>query len=267
MVNRRQYVTLIEVMIAMGLISILMTVLMGYYSQIEFLHGQIDRARDESFELRYLEARLAQVIPSAISAKPPTKETEKKNDFYFYTSTNLESGVEGPSLVFTYDNGIDIDPAFCNHVLGRLLVESRNGESSLVLLTWPVPRCTKGTFPPPMKKEILISKVTDISYQFFSPTVQENQQDNQSNQSNANGQSNQNNIDNQQQQQNTTPTTPKETPPRDQWVDNWKMAYGELPVVVKISLKRSVQTGLVPPSEPIVLAYPLPNSKKPIIIP
>lgn len=250
----QRHVTLVEVIIAMLLVSILMTVLMGYYGQIEIIHGQVELARQQSFQIRYLQARLAYVLPSIIPVKAPVKQPEKKYDFYFYTSDDQDASIKGTSLVFTYDNGIDINPAFSNTVLGRLALEDQDGNGRLVLMTWPAARYAKGTFPPPMQKEVLIDRVTELTFEFFNPNPPEPPTT----------------IDNQStnQQQGTNTLAEDNTPkaPLNQWVSSWVLAYKDLPAIIRVTIKRSVQTGLVAKDQPIQMAFPLPNSKKPIVI-
>ena len=241
----KRHVTLIEVMIAMALVSVLMTVLMGYYGQISMLHSEVEAARQESFLLRYLQARLSYVLPAILPVKSPKAEKEKANDFYFFTSEDQDGGIQAPSLVFTYDNGVDIDATFSNGVLGRLALENRDGKGRLVLLTWPLPRY-KGEMPPPMKKEILIDKVTSLSFSFFNPLE----------------------ADTESKTKDLPQPVQDETPKADQnvWLPSWKLAYNDLPAIIKVTVTRSIETGLIPPDQPITMAFPIPNSKKTIIM-
>ncbi len=244
----KRYVTLVEVLIAMALVSVLMTVLMGYYAELEFLHAQTDRAREEGFQMRYLQTRLSYVLPRIVSVTPPVQEPEKKRDFYFFTSTEATGINLLPSLVFVFDNGIDLDPYFSNNVLGRLMIEESEANQKLVLLTWPVPRCWKKEGPPPVKLEVLIDKVTDMEYAFFYPGMPQNAPA----------------VDIKGVQ--TKPLAHEDMPEPNQWHDMWNMAYVDLPAVIKLRIKRSVQTGLTPADQWIELAFPIPGAKKPIVM-
>lgn len=232
----------------MGLMTILMTALMGFYAQMEYVHAQVDRAREEGFELRYIQARLSHVLPRIIAVHTSPKEKEKTDDFYFFSSQDENERLRSPNLVFTYDNGVDLDPAFSNRVLGRLFLEQENGKKQLSLATWPVPRCWRST-DPPMKKEVLLENVTDLEFLFFFPRPP------------GEGMA--------IKLKGIVSPFDKESkvdPEEDIWHDQWIMNYQDLPVIVKLRLKRSVQTGLTPASEWVEFAFPIPNAKKPLVV-
>lgn len=233
---KQRFATLMELLIAMVLVSVLLAVLLSYYAQIEVVQSEVTQARLEGFQLRYLQMRLSSVIPYTIPVTGPVNESDKSKDFYFYTNSDE---TVAPELVFTYDNGIDIDPRFSNHVLGRLMLDQ--DQQRLFLLTWPVPRCwTKEEEPPPMKREVLIDKVTDIDFQFFYPPASQ-----ETTGSSIGGES---------------------KPAADQWHSRWNMSYQDLPAVVKVRVKRNVQTGFTPAGQWIEMAFPLPNARKPIVV-
>lgn len=239
---------LLEVVIAMALVSVLMAMLMGYYGQLELIHHEIDEAQDESFQLRYLQTRLAYVLPRIIPVKGCPAEPEKIKDFYFYTSNAESMYVRPPSLVFTFDNGIDLDPRFSNYVLARLLIEYVGSEQRLVLLMWPVPRCWRKDGLPPMKKEILIDKIADVDFDFFLPAEPDNK------------------AVVQIRGVGSKPIPEEERVETNQWHSSWNIAYQDLPAIIKIKIQRTVPTGLTPAGEWIEMAFPIPNSRKPIVI-
>ncbi len=72
----------------------------GYYGQISILHNEVEVARQESFALRYLQARLSYVLPATLAVRPPVSEKEKVNDFYFFTTEDQDGSIQGQSLVF-----------------------------------------------------------------------------------------------------------------------------------------------------------------------
>lgn len=245
MTHDKRHMTLIEVMIAMALVSILLTALMGYYAQIETIRYDVDKAQDEGFQLRYLQARLSYVLPRALPVKGSPGEPEKVRDYFFFSSS------EGlfSELVFSYDNGVDLDERFSNHVLGRLFVEEAESGNYLVLATWPVPRCwTKEGESPPIRKEILIDHIEGLDFEFFHPSEAP-----EGVRTNVAG------IDTQLMGEESELE-------RNQWHSNWSSSYKYLPAIVKVRIKRSIQTGITKPSEWLDLAYPLPNAKAPIII-
>ncbi|MDP1836069.1 MAG: hypothetical protein Q8K75_09120 [Chlamydiales bacterium] len=243
----KRFVTLLEVVIAMALVSVLMTVLMSYYGQIAMIQGEVNSAREEGFQLRYLQARLSYVLPRIVPVRGPVGELDKRDDFYFYSQEENELS---PSLVFTYDNGIDLDARFSNHVLGRLMLDEKDGHQRLMLYTWPVPRCwTKDEEQPPMKKEVLVDRITDVDFQFYYPpdpaelpgiAIRG--------------------------LQSTPVGNEQDKPAKDQWMSRWYPSYMDLPAVVKVRVKRTVQTGLTPAGQWIDMAFPLPNSRKAIAV-
>lgn len=231
---RRQFFTLLEVIIAMALVSLLMTMLFSYYAQIESLQAAAAREKEEGFQLRYLQARLATLLPSTIS--------KNGEDFYFYTHRGSE---EMASLTFTFDNGVDLDAHFSNHVLARLFLEESQG--NLLLARWPVPRCWTKEEAPPMLREVLIDRVTGLDFAFYyPPTPSENKG------VTIRGVQN-------------SPTTKGELE-TNQWYSLWHSSYRDLPAIIKVRIKRSVQTGLTPAGEWIEMAFPIPNAKKPIAV-
>jgi len=233
--------SLIEVLISMVLVSILMTTLMGMYAQFEWMHVEVEQARRESFELRYVQGRLAEVLPKAISSA----NSDHKKDFYFYTSQEESGQLRAPSLVFAYDNGIDLDPLFSNHVLGRLFLEQVGNRKQLVLTTWPIPRCELSE-QPPMHKEVLLDDVTDLSFSFFEPYPHVVEKE-------ATG-------DTKKKQED------RAQPSVNSWQETWLAEYDKLPVLVKVQLKRGVQTGSTPAGEWLDFVYPLPKAAFTIVV-
>ena len=152
-------------------------------------------------------------------------------------------------LVFSYDHGIDLNERFSNHVLGRLFVEETESNNYLVLATWPVPRCwTKEDESPPIRKEILIDRVEELDFEFFHPSEAPEKVRTTIAGIDAQGISEETELE------------------RNQWYSNWSSSYKLLPAIIKVRIKRNVQTGITGPSDWLELAYPLPNAKAPIII-
>ena len=246
---QRRLMTLIEVLIAMGLVSILMTALMGFYAQIEYVHTDVDRAREEGFELRYIQARLSKVLPRIIAVEPPAKEKEKAEDFYFFTSQDENGRLRSPSLVFTYDNGVDLEALFSHRVLGRIFLEQEGENRQLSLATWPVPRCWREA-EPPMQKEVLLEHVTDLEFSFFNPRSPEDDGKVQSKGVRA----------------SVFDKNAKVEAEKDRWHERWGMEYQDLPAIIKLRIKRDRPTGLTPANEWVEFAFPLPNAKKMILV-
>ena len=107
--HRKSFFTLIEVLIAIGLVVVLLSTLLGIYSYIDRMHREIRISEQTNFRLLYAQYRLAEVLPNAIKKeKNPAKK--QLDDFYFYMTSGIKKGT--PSLVLTFDNGITIPRIF-----------------------------------------------------------------------------------------------------------------------------------------------------------
>ena len=155
----RRFVTLLEVLIAMGLITILLTVLLGIYGQTVRTQQHVEQALQSNFQLLYAQFRLNQVIPTIIN---PVDDKDHYG-YAFYTQ-------DSDSLVFTYDNGTGSGTFFSNEVIGRLFLDENK---RLMFLTWPVPK----RYPdvePPVRTEVLLENVDELSFNFYRPVPIEN---------------------------------------------------------------------------------------------
>ncbi len=228
---RRRFTTLLEMIIAMGLVSILLTTLLGIYSQIDETHVLVDKVRQENFNLRYVQSHLAAVITEIL---PPSAD-----DFYFYLDPQ-HAGTKGPSLVFTYDNGVDLDPDFASDVIGRLYVDNRG---QLCLATWPSPqRWDKGNAP--VKKEVLLDNVSSLAFAFYVPPLFSEKVI---------------------ETERIEPGKEKKDPNPGEWNTEWPMQYAQLPVMVRLQITRSVAHGSTQAGERISFVYPIKDSDKPLI--
>jgi len=152
--KHKRFVTLLEVLIAMGLISILLTVLLGVYGQTVKTQYQIEKTLQSNFQLLYAQFRLNQVIPTILN--PRENKNKEYRGWAFYT--------QNPgSLVFTYDNGTGSGTYFSNDVTARLFVDENN---RLMLLSWPVPK-RYSDVEPPMRTEVLLENVDSLTFDFF----------------------------------------------------------------------------------------------------
>ena len=120
MFSRRPF-TLVEVLIAFSLAAVLISTLMNIYWQVSVIHRESDEVRRRAFEVRYLQSRLADVLPKAIA---PIAKGDKSLDFFFYTP--VEIGAAGKSLVFSYDNGTIIVACGIPTAAGRTLLPLTN---------------------------------------------------------------------------------------------------------------------------------------------
>jgi len=225
-ISRRLF-TLIEVIIALSLTAIVMTSLTYFYMQIQEINNKTENSLREIYRFSYLESRLANVIPKAIS------ECSPKNDFAFFTTLGNSSEYfkHGTSnLIFTYDNGIDLNKQFSNHVLARLFLDNQN---RLVLATWPSFKRWKAGTNPPMKKEILLENVDNLTFSFFIPPTMDRTRVIKI-------------SENVKKKKLFIPG------PAGSWVTDWKSEYYELPAMMKVQIQTK--------GENMVFTFPLPNS-------
>lgn len=227
----KRHITLIELLISMALTTMILTTLMFFYKEIVHLNARYDEQQRESFQLRFLENRLSDILPKAVPEKTA------KHDFYFFSDPDYHGTFKNhsQSLVFTFDNGVDYDKSFSNHVLGRIYLDQ---SGRLTLAIWPSPaRWTDGDIPP-MKKEILLEGVNKLEFHFFIP------QD-KSEEAVANNNKN----------------DKVEPMPRLSWVNKWQQNYKQLPAIVRLEITRTVDNK----DQKITYAYPLPNVAIPIV--
>ncbi len=158
--SRKLKMTLLEMLIAIGLLSILLTTVLGIYQNMNWLQQEIGNSQKRKFNLLYVQYRLAEVLPLA-RAKQKEAVGKKPHDFYFYTM-DADHNSRFQSLVITYDNGIST-PDFSNEVIGKLFVDKEN---RLCLVTWPAIERESGPHIP-MRKEVLLENVEEIGFAFY----------------------------------------------------------------------------------------------------
>lgn len=221
--------TLIEVIIAMSLTAVILTTLTYFYMQIQEINTKAEKSLQNVYQIAYLQNRLAAVLPKAIA------ENNAKNDFLFFTTDNANSDTikQGTSsLIFTYDNGTDMNKSLSNNVVGRLFLDNNK---RLILATWPsYIRWKEGTNPT-MKKEVLLENVDDLSFSFFVA----------------------NNVDRGKvvgsQEKNQKKKIAKPEPPNT-WIKDWRFEFYELPAIMRVQIVKNGRT--------IPFTFPLPNSSK-----
>jgi len=155
---RRYHITLLEVLIAITLTSALLMTLLGYYSYVQHLSRQINKAREEGFQERYAQYRLSQILLKV------NKIEHKKDNFFTIDEGNYF--VIGQSLVFFYDRGVDIDPLYSGVVPARLFLDRNN---RLCLAVWPSPKSLSGEEIPFPKEEVLLGNVQRLKFLFYHP--------------------------------------------------------------------------------------------------
>lgn len=159
---KKSFVTLLEVIIAMALLSILLTSLFSMLAYTSAAQKMADSARDASFQELYVQHRLESVIPQIVG-----KNNEILTKPLLYIAQ--DGPFRGQSLVFVFDNDVGGDPDFSNEVLARLFVD-RDGR--FILMMWPTLE-RDASVSPPMQQEILLEGVKEIKFSFFRPPKEE----------------------------------------------------------------------------------------------
>lgn len=228
----RRCVTLIELLIAMTLTALILTVLFYFYRDIDWLNQDMEKSQRNAFRLSYVQNRLADVLPNAVS--PRTTD----EDFFFFQSGDVNGLLKNntPSLVFTYQFGANRDPLFANHDLGRLYLDDH---SNLSLATMPSPARWPSNGAPKIKNEILLEDVDSLSFQYYVPPQKERSQAGNKAPKGTYGKGK---------------NPPAEIQPKDAWHSDWKTDYHQLPAIVKVIVKMKNT------KEPVIFVYPLPNS-------
>ena len=220
--------TLIELMIAMGLTLLVISTMSYFFRHVNAINRAMDNLQEESFQKRYLESRLMDIIPKAVSA------TDQKHDFLFFSAPDSAGLFKNrtQSILLTFDNCVNLDSNFSSHVLGRLYLDE---EDRFCLAMWPSYKRWKENEIPPMKKEILLENVEELRFEFFAAP----------------------------DKGKTRRKKPKiELPPNlfGEWTNEWKSQYQQLPAIVKIHLIHKVKDE----EELMIFAFTLPETHQPI---
>lgn len=155
---RLRYFSLLEVMIALGLTLMIFTVLLGAYLSAERSALSWQKEEEAYFPQRYLQHRLEDVF------RHLTTKIDQQNNYFFSTPPSSLFLTDTPSLIFSYDNGILLDPRLSGEVLGRLFIDL---EGNLTLLTLPSREIWKEGINPPSHAEILMRGVRGLQFEFY----------------------------------------------------------------------------------------------------
>lgn len=247
---RKQYLTMMEVLIALSLTIILMTTLTYFYSQIDTLSRASEKLQKKGFHTRYAENRLTQVFANTIPDFN-FKQTNLARAFCFFTSGDLHGFLSpgNPSLVFMYNNQARADSDDADVVQARLFVD-KNGR--LILASWPPAYEWEPGNYPPAKLEILMEDVTQMEFEFFVTP--------KSNDKNKDTGPLQGAI---REREHVYQTLEPPTSPTS-WVSEWNKEYNKLPPMIKIFIRQKdmYSEGKFVDTQ---FAFPLPYSRDLII--
>lgn len=205
---RRVYMTLLETLIAVSLLSIVLVFVFGFFHELSEITRLTEISQKQSFQMRYLESRLGFIVERIVN----DNETSRK--FFFYTEPPNDAS-SFPSLILTFDNGVRQDPSFSGDVLGRLYIDDEN---NLRLAIWPLQGEDPHQF---FQEEVLLENVMDIRYSFYAaPKKVKDKNEIHSGE----------NID-----------PEKKTPKKGEWDDKWFVTYDQMPGLMSIFVKVKVK--------------------------
>lgn len=138
---KKRAITLIELFVALGLASIILSILFSYFVQTTRIDIKISSAKKEVLERQYLQTKLKQVFASI------SYPADSKKNTMFLSSKNY--------LYFFFDNQIDPDPDFSGKVMGKLAV---NKEKKLILSIYSKNK---------KRKETILNNVNQAKYDFL----------------------------------------------------------------------------------------------------
>lgn len=204
---------------------IVLTTLTFFYRQITTLNVQAEIQQKEGFKMRYIENRFSQIFPSAINAK------KKGKNFFFFTVSD-QGGIFAQSspisLIFSYDNGVDLSKPFSNKVVSRIFLDAKG---RLCMATWPIPSRWQAGVTLPMKFEVLLEEVESLKFGFFVAPDKKWQMDKTGPTPNP--------APNQPNPVPTATTTVTINPsPEGAWINEWSQDFKQLPAMIKVEVAR-----------------------------
>ena len=152
LIHSKRALILFELVIALGLTAILLTVLFRFFAGSVRMDHQVDEARAALYERQHLQTRLSGLFTSIV----PRSTVSPQHGSSFY-SINEKT----PGFVAIFDNGIDPDPDFSGPILGKVFLDD---QANLTLALWPLEMKEKQLF----RKEILLGHVQNMRFQFLA---------------------------------------------------------------------------------------------------
>lgn len=159
MKRQRRYITLLEMLIAMILVSVVLSAALYFYGYVIHVNQATEEVERSNFAMRYLQDRLSYVFTFAAHPK-------KKEQFFFNPTPLHGLFKDGTSaLIFTYDNGINQNTPFSGLVLGCLYVDKAG---VLRLTTWPDRKDWDESKLPPLHQEVFLDNIEGLSFEFYA---------------------------------------------------------------------------------------------------
>lgn len=155
---QKRPIMLFELMIALALTAILLTLLFRFFAGSVNMNQKIDSARSVLYHRQHFQTRLSSIF-HAITPRSLIGESVSSSFFTLDEKT--------PALLMIFDNGIDPDPQFSGPILGKIYLDAGN----LTLALWPLEKKEKKLY----RKEILLPHVQKMQFQFLAKKTVQNQ--------------------------------------------------------------------------------------------
>ena len=153
--QRRRSFVLIEVVIAITLFALLMTVLFGIFSRYVSTDDALNKARARYEKLVLANTKLQRAFLKSLHSIP--------DHHYFYLD-------DANNLVFTYDNDIENHEQYPAGVLAKLYIDDKN---NLSLAIWQHTNEKQEQCPDRFRKDIILENVSSVEYTFFKAPMEQ----------------------------------------------------------------------------------------------
>lgn len=201
-VKRKSSMTLLEVLVAMTVLSVLLVVIFGFFRELTVLDTFTKFQQEKVFKKSYVEFRLAHFFSNIINE---ADSQNKKFAFYIDPQDLTGGNSKFSSLVFTYDNGVRLLPQHSGHQRARLYLDHKK---RLCLASWPNEDQKEAQYEA-MQKEILLENVESLKFSCFAPYIPA-------------------------KEDSGTLTPPGMI--RNSWQEEWPVSYKSMPALIKMTL-------------------------------
>ena len=204
----KAYLTLLETLIAMSLLSLLLVFVFGFFRELSEITRMTEKGQKESFQMRYLESRLGFIFDRLVN------ENDSARKFIFYTSSSNQNHSAIPSLVLTFNNEVRLDPTFSGDILAKFYVDS---DHRLCLAMWPLHVTDPYEY---LYEEVLMDHVVDVHYSFYASPEQ---------------------IKGGNDIITKKIDPEKKEPEKDKWHEEWLMSYDQMPSMMKMTVTIEIE--------------------------
>ena len=149
--RKKRALSLLEVSIALTLTAILLTTLFSNLRHIIQNSAKLQKIKEKIYWQFTLRMRLNQIFETLQSG-------DDKILFYTDEHPDAHPDAKGQALYFTFDNGIDPDPDFCQEITG-ILLHNKNNELCFIAVS------KEGK----TRKEVFLKKAKNVSLNFYHP--------------------------------------------------------------------------------------------------